>query len=207
MRKPVPFDLLADKFSHWVMDVFREAGALLEGHFLLSSGLHSRYYLQCARAMMLASRGEKLCQALSEKVTLGVAEPPNIIVAPAMGGVLVGYEMGRQLKVPSVFLERVEGTFRLRRGFSLPKNARCLIVEDIVTTGLSLGEVVKFLEGVAGAKVCAAACLIDRSENKLSFPFPLFSLAKLSLPTYKPENLPEDLQAIPVVKPGSRGMV
>jgi orotate phosphoribosyltransferase len=186
-----------------VLQHFREAGALLEGHFILSSGLHSPIYLQCARVMMDARRGEALCKALAAKLNREVPGGFDMVVAPAMGGVVVGYELGRQLGVPSIFAERVEGDFTLRRGFSIPEGAKVVICEDIITTGLSSRECIACVERFGG-KVLAVACLIDRSGGRADVGVPLVALTKLDIPTYEPTGLPPELAAIPAEKPGSR---
>lgn len=188
-----------------VIGEFRAAGALLEGHFVLTSGLHSPAYLQCARVMMEAGRGGRLCAALASKVRARLEAAVDLVVSPAMGGVVVGYEMGRQLEVPAIFMERVDGTFTLRRGFTIEKGQRCLIVEDVVTTGLSSRECMEAVRA-EGGDVVAEACLVDRSGGAASVGVPLIALAVLRIPTYAEGDLPEDLQRIPVVKPGSRGM-
>jgi orotate phosphoribosyltransferase len=190
-----------------VLKEFKDAGAILSGHFILSSGLHSSTYLQCARVLLDARRGERLCAALADKLRDWMKtskQAIDVIVAPAMGGVVVGYEMGRQLGVESMFCERVEGKFELRRGFTLESGAKVLIVEDVVTTGKSSMEAVACVESY-GAKVVAAASLIDRrGNNDVSLTLPLISLLKLDVPTYKPDSLPDELKNIPAVKPGSR---
>src|SRR5690606_13949990 len=186
-----------------VLQHFREAGALLEGHFILSSGLHSPIYLQCARVMMDARRGEALCKALAAKLHQEVPGGVDMVVAPAMGGVVVGYELGRQLGVPSIFAERVEGDFTLRRGFTIPEGAKVVICEDIITTGLSSRECIACVERFGG-KVVAVACLIDRSGGRADVGVPLVALTKLDIPTYEPTGLPPELAAIPAEKPGSR---
>lgn len=186
-----------------VINEFKAAGAMLSGHFILSSGLHSPIYLQCARVMMDAARGERLCRALADKIK-AAGHAFDCIVAPAMGGVVVGYEMGRQLGIPTMFCERVEGKFELRRGFSLESGAKVLVVEDVVTTGKSSMEAVACIES-CGAKVLAVASLIDRrGSNDVSLTLPLLSLLKLDVPTYSEANLPPELAAIPASKPGSR---
>lgn len=188
-----------------VLDEFKAAGALLEGHFILSSGLHSRRYLQCARVLMDAERADRLCADLALRVkALNVGEI-DLVASPAMGGVIVGYEMGRQLGVPALFFERVDGKLSLRRGFSIPKGARVLMVEDIVTTGLSSRECIAGI-GEEGGKTVAAACLIDRSGGKADIGVPLAALCRLDIPTYAADALPDDLKASPAVKPGSRGL-
>jgi orotate phosphoribosyltransferase len=188
-----------------VLDEFRAAGALLEGHFVLSSGLHSSRYLQCARVLMDPARAARLCAALAETVRGANLGPIDLVVSPAMGGVVVGYEMARQLKVPSIFFERVEGKLDLRRGFDIVAGARVLMVEDIVTTGLSSRECI---EGIAahGGVTIAAACLINRSGGKADVGVPLFALTSLDVPTYAADALPPELAAIPAYKPGSRGL-
>jgi orotate phosphoribosyltransferase len=188
-----------------VLDEFRAAGALLEGHFILSSGLHSSRYLQCARVLMDAARAGRLCAALAEKVKALVPGPIDLVASPAMGGVVVGYEMGRQLGVPSIFFERVDGKLTLRRGFSIDKGARVLMVEDIVTTGLSSRECIAGIGAEGGISV-GAACLIDRSGGKADIGVPLAALARLDIPTYAADKLPPELAAFPAIKPGSRGL-
>jgi orotate phosphoribosyltransferase len=188
-----------------VIDEFRAAGALLDGHFVLSSGLHSPRYLQCARVLMDPPRTERLCAALAEKVRHAIAGRIDLIASPAMGGVVVGYEMGRQLGVPAIFFERVEGKLTLRRGFAIARGARCLMVEDIVTTGLSSRECIAGIEA-EGGMVIGAACLIDRSGGRAKFGVPLAALTELNIPTYPADQLPPALAAIPAVKPGSRGI-
>ena len=188
-----------------VLDEFRAAGALLEGHFILSSGLHSSRYLQCARVLMDAGRAARLCAALAEKVKAVVPSPIDLVASPAMGGVVVGYEMGRQLGVPAIFFERVDGRLALRRGFSIDRGARVLMVEDIVTTGLSSRECIAGINAEGGVAV-GAACLIDRSGGKAEIGVPLAALARLDIPTHEADRLPPALAALPAVKPGSRGL-
>jgi orotate phosphoribosyltransferase len=183
-----------------VLNEFRAAGALLEGHFILSSGLHSSRYLQCARVLMDPTRAARLCKVLASRIS----EKVDLVVSPAMGGVIVGYEMGRQLGVPAIFSERVDGKLVLRRGFDIEQGARVLMVEDIVTTGLSSRECIA---GIAeeGGLTFAAACLIDRSGGKADIGVPLHALTRLEIPTYAADALPPELAAIPAIKPGSRG--
>lgn len=188
-----------------VLSEFRDAGALLEGHFILTSGLHSPAYLQCARVMMHADRGARLCAALCERVQQTVSGDVEMVVSPAMGGVVVGYEMGRQLGVPAIFFERVDGSFTLRRGFEIPRGTKCLMVEDIVTTGLSSRECIAAIESHGGI-VAGACCLIDRSGGKAELPVPLAALAAVDIPTFDSENVPEELAGIPAIKPGSRSL-
>ncbi len=188
-----------------VLAEFRAAGALLEGHFVLSSGLHSGAYLQCARVLMDPGRADRLCRDLALKVRETIKGPIDMVASPAMGGVIVGYEMGRQLGVPAIFFERVDGKLTLRRGFDLAKGARCLMVEDIVTTGLSSRECIAGIEEAGGVTV-GAACLIDRSGGKADLGTRLVALARLEIATYKADELPAELAALPAVKPGSRGL-
>ncbi|MCW5750143.1 MAG: orotate phosphoribosyltransferase [Alphaproteobacteria bacterium] len=189
-----------------VLRHFRETGALLEGHFLLSSGLHSPVYMQCAKVLMHPRRAELLCQALAHRIVAKMgADAFDLAVSPAMGGVVVGYELARQLGIPSIFTERVEGIFQLRRGFDVPKGARLIMVEDVVTTGKSSRECIDCAEA-AGGKVVAAACLIDRTDGEVDLGRPFFALAGYKVPAYSPDALPPELAQIPAVKPGSRGL-
>ncbi|MBT5187181.1 MAG: orotate phosphoribosyltransferase [Kordiimonadaceae bacterium] len=188
-----------------VLNEFRSAEALLEGHFLLSSGLHSERYLQCARVMMDPQRGARLCAALALKIQETIEEKIDIVVSPAMGGVIVGYEMGRQLSVPAIFTERVGGEFELRRGFEISKGANVLMAEDIVTTGLSSIECVNSINEYGG-NVVAASCLIDRSNGHVDVGVPLVSLIGLEIPAYEASNLPDHLKSTEAVKPGSRDL-
>jgi orotate phosphoribosyltransferase len=189
-----------------VLSHFRATDALLEGHFLLSSGMHSNRYLQCAKVLMHPERAAILCKAIAKKVyaQLG-ANSVDLVVAPAMGGVVVGYEMARQLGVPGMFTERVEGEFAFRRGFEVPKGARVIMSEDIVTTGKSSRECIDVITK-AGGEVVGATCLIDRSNGTADVGVPLFSLMQMDVKIYAADNLPPELQAIPAVKPGSRNL-
>ena len=181
-----------------------QSGALRSGHFLLSSGLHSDTYVQCALVLQDARRAERLCAALADQVrALGVAL--DMIVTPAMGGVIVGYEMGRQLGIPSVFFERVEGAFTLRRDFAVPRGARCLLVEDVVTTGLSSRECIEAARA-QGGDVAAACCLVDRSGGRAELGVPFVSLLSIDAPAYPPDDLPAHLRGTPAIKPGSRNL-
>jgi orotate phosphoribosyltransferase len=188
-----------------VLGEFRAAGALLEGHFILSSGLHSARYLQCARVLMDPKRADRLCQSLKGRITDNIRAEIDIVASPAMGGVVVGYEMGRQLGVPAIFFERVDGKLVLRRGFTISKGARVLMVEDIVTTGLSSRECIAGIVEEGGMTI-AAACLIDRSGGKADLGVPLFALTSLEIPAFPADALPPELAAIPAIKPGSRGL-
>lgn len=188
-------------------DIFKEfeaAEAILKGHFVLSSGLHSDTYLQCARVLMDPKRAEKLCKALADKARAQVKEKIDMVVAPAMGGVVVGYEMGRQLGVETIFCEREAGEFTLRRGFAIPKGAKILLVEDVVTTGKSSLETVECIKRFGGT-VVAEASLIDRSNgDSAKLPFPLISLLTLKIDSFAADELPQYLKNIPAIKPGSR---
>ena len=187
-----------------VLDIFRQSGAVLEGHFILTSGLRSPTFLQKARVFMYPDKTERLCRALAAKVRAANLGPIDFVVAPAVGGIVPGYETARQLGVRSMWVEREEGVFRLRR-FEMPEGARVLIVEDIVTTGLSIREAVDALRGL-GAEVVAAACLVDRSAGEADVGVPLVALANYKVPAYPPDQLPPELEAIPAIKPGSRGV-
>lgn len=187
------------------LDEMRAAEALLEGHFVLSSGQHSGAYLQCARFLMDAKRAERACSALADKVRSQVSGEIDIVFSPAMGGVVVGHEMGRQLEKPAIFFERVEGSFALRRGFEMPAGARGLMVEDVVTTGLSSRECIAAARE-HGADVVAGCCLVNRSGGKADIGVPLIALAVLDIPNYPPDQIPQELEAIPATKPGSRGL-
>ena len=189
-----------------VLDQFRQAGALLEGHFVLSSGLHSPQYLQCAKLLMYPDRSAELCAALARKVEAMLGQGTvQLVVSPAMGGVVVGYEMGRQLGVPAIFTERVDGKFTLRRGFDIEAGSKVLMAEDIVTTGLSSRECIACIEAYGG-DVVAASCLIDRSDGAADVGVPLVALAGLEVPAYPADALPNDLAAIPTSKQGSRDL-
>jgi orotate phosphoribosyltransferase len=188
-----------------VLAEFKAAGALLEGHFILTSGLHSPRYLQCARVLMDPARASRLCAVLVQEVKAKIGSNIDLVASPAMGGVVIGYEMARQLGVTSIFFERVEGKLTLRRGFTIDKGARVLMVEDIVTTGLSSRECIAGIHAEGGETV-AAACLIDRSGGKADLGVPLAALARIDVPTYPADNLPSELAAVPAVKPGSRGL-
>jgi orotate phosphoribosyltransferase len=184
-----------------VLAEFRAADALLEGHFILSSGLRSPRYLQCARVLADPKRGSRLAEALVARLPADLKI--DIVVSPAMGGVIAGHEMGRALGVEAVFLERPEGVFELRRGFRLSPGQRVLMMEDVVTTGLSSREAIAAI-GRAGGVVVAAAALVDRSDGTAELGVPFYPLIRLSVPTYAADALPPELAAIPAIKPGSR---
>ncbi len=186
-----------------VLAEFRAADALLEGHFILSSGLRSPRYLQCARVLMDPRRAARLCAALAQTIPVDLRARISAVVAPAMGGVIVGYEMARALGVEAMFVERPTGTFELRRGFRLKDGQEVLMMEDVVTTGLSSREAIAAIEA-AGGRVIAGAALVDRSNGQADIGVPFFPLLRLDVPTYQPDALPADLAAMPAVKPGSR---
>lgn len=187
-----------------VLGIFREAGAVLEGHFILTSGLRSPVFLQKARVFMHADKTEKLCRALAARIGQEVSGRIDYVVGPAVGGLIPAYETSRHLGVPAIWVEREGGVFRLRR-FEIPQGARVVIVEDIVTTGLSIRETVECLRGI-DAEVVAAACIIDRSAGKADVGVPLIALAEYEVPAYPADQLPPELAKIPPVKPGSRNI-
>lgn len=186
-----------------VLAEFRASKALLEGHFLLSSGRHSAHYLQCARVLMHPDRAGRLAVALAARLPRDLRKEITRVVSPAMGGVIIGHEMGRALGVEAMFVERPEGTFELRRGFALDPDDKVLLVEDVVTTGLSSREAIKAIEET-GAKVIAAAALVDRSAGAVDLGVPFHPLIALNFPTYAADELPPELAATAAVKPGSR---
>ena len=184
-----------------ILAEFRAADALLEGHFILSSGLRSPRYLQCARVLMNPARGARLASELARRLPDDLAI--DVVVSPAMGGVIAGQEMGRALGVDAMFLERPDGTFELRRGFRLEPGQRVLMMEDVVTTGLSSREAIAAIQA-AGGVVVAAASLVDRSNGTADLGVPFYPLIRLEVPSYQPDALPPALAAIPAIKPGSR---
>lgn len=183
---------------------FRDAGALLEGHFILSSGRRSPVFIQKMFIFQDPTRTERVCKALARKAeaTFGKID---VVVSPAVGGIVPGYETARHLGAKAIFVERVDGQFELRRGFEIPADARVLMVEDIITTGLSSRECLAAIARYS-ANVVGAACLIDRSGGKVDIGAPLVSLAAVDVPDYAADQLPPELAAIPAVKPGSRGL-
>lgn len=190
--------------SDEVMAEFRDAGALLEGHFILSSGLRSPVFLQKMFIFQDPARTEKLCRALAEMITAKFGKI-DVVVSPAIGGIVPGYETARHLGAKAVFVEREEGRFQLRRGFTIPENAKVLIVEDIITTGLSSRECIEAINGLT-SNLVGEACLIDRSGGKAELGIPYIALATLDIPTYAADQLPPELAAIPPIKPGSRAL-
>ena len=186
-----------------VLAEFRASHALLEGHFRLSSGRHSAYYLQCARVLMNAERAGRLARALCQMLPRDLRGRIDKVVSPAMGGIIIGHEVGRALERDAVFLERPEGTFELRRGFAIREGERVLLVEDVVTTGLSSREAIAAVRA-EGGEVLAAAALVDRSGGTVDLGVPFYPLVQINFPTYAEDSLPPELAALPVTKPGSR---
>jgi orotate phosphoribosyltransferase len=186
-----------------VLAEFRASHALLEGHFLLSSGRHSAHYLQCARVLMDPQRAGRLALALAQTLPRDLRGQIQKVVSPAMGGIIIGHEMGRALGVEAIFVERPEGVFELRRGFTLEDGEKVLLVEDVVTTGLSSREAIKAVEA-AGGEVIAAAALVDRTGGSVDLGVPFHALVTINFPAYAEDELPPELAAIPAVKPGSR---
>jgi len=186
-----------------ILAEFRAADALLEGHFILSSGLRSPRYLQCARVLMDGARAERLARALAAKIPTNIRVEIDAVVSPAMGGVIIGHEMGRALNRPAMFVERPQGTFELRRGFHLDPGTKVLMVEDVVTTGLSSREAIEAVRA-AGGDVIAEAALVDRSGGKADLGIPFIPLIRIDVPTYEADAVPPELAAIPPIKPGSR---
>ena len=186
-----------------ILAEFRAADALLEGHFILSSGLRSPKYLQCARVLMDPARAERLARALAARLPAEVRERIEAVVSPAMGGVIIGHEMGRALGRPAMFLERPQGMFELRRGFHLDPGAKVLMVEDVVTTGLSSREAIEAVRR-EGGEVVAEAALVDRSGGNADLGVPFYPLVRIDVPTYEADAVPPELAAIPPIKPGSR---
>ena len=186
-----------------ILREFRAADALLEGHFILSSGLRSPKYLQCARVLMDPARAARLAEALAQKIPPDLRSQIEAVVSPAMGGVIIGHEMGRALGRPAMFVERPQGTFELRRGFNLEPGTKVLMVEDVVTTGLSSREAIEAVRKT-GADVIAEAALVDRSSGKVDLGIAFFPLIRIDVPTFGADALPPELAAIPPIKPGSR---
>lgn len=187
-----------------ILAEFRTAEALLQGHFLLSSGRHSEYYLQCARVLMDTERAGRLAVTLAAKLPRDLKQAIDVVVSPAMGGVIIGHEMGRALGKPAIFVERPTGTFELRRGFTIEPGAKVLMVEDVVTTGLSSREAMACVTA-AGGEVIAEAALVDRSAgSNVDLGVPFYPLVAINFPTYAPDELPEHLAGSEAIKPGSR---
>ena len=188
-----------------IIEEFKKCGALLEGHFILSSGLHSTKYLQCALALSRPKLAKKLTLALGEKIKNRFNEHIDFVIAPAMGGLIIGHQIAMFLDLPFLFLERVDGEFNLRRGFSIKSGSNCLMIEDVVTTGLSSKEAINVVNRLGG-NVIGEASLIDRSGGNVDIGIELLSLVTLDIPTYKSNEIPDDLKSIPAEKPGSRNL-
>jgi len=188
-----------------LLDDFKNCGALLEGHFILSSGLHSSKYLQCALALSNPLLVKKISNALGNKIKENFREKIDYIIAPAMGGLIIGHEIGMFLNLPFMFLERVEGNFELRRGFSFENNSNILMIEDVVTTGLSSKEAIKVVNDMGG-NVIGEAAIIDRSGGEVDLGIDLLTLISMKIPTYNKNNIPDDLKLIKPEKPGSRSL-
>ena len=186
------------------LKILKETNALLEGHFILSSGLHSPQYIQCAQLMSKPREAFKICSSLSEKIKKEFKEF-DLILSPAMGGIIVGYEIGRILNKETIFSERVNGEFKLRRDFTVNKNQKVLIIEDVITTGKSSLECSKIVED-NNAIIVGYACLIDRSNGKSAIKEKIVSQVKIDIPTYTEKNLPKNLLTLKAVKPGSRNL-
>ena len=186
-----------------ILNEFRDADALLSGHFLLSSGRHSANYLQCARVLMDGDRAGRLALALAQKLPRELRSSVDVVISPAMGGVIIGHEMGRALARPAMFVERPTGQFELRRGFTIAPGSKVLLVEDVVTTGLSSREAIAAI-AAEGGEVIAACSLVDRSGGTVDLGVPYTALIALNFPTYAAEELPPELAATPAIKPGSR---
>ena len=186
------------------LKILKKTNALIEGHFILSSGLHSPKYVQCAQLMSIPSEAVKICQSLADKIKREFTDF-DIILSPAMGGIIVGYEIGKLLNKRTIFSERVDGEFKLRRDFKIEKGNKVLIVEDVITTGKSSLECSKLVSS-SNAKIVGYACIIDRSNGQSNIKDKIVSQVKLNIPTYKKENLPKELQSINPIKPGSRNI-
>jgi len=186
-----------------ILSEFRAADALLEGHFILSSGLRSPRYLQCARVLMDPARAERLARELASRIPQLVRDQIEAVISPAMGGVIIGHEMGRALGRPAMFVERPQGVFELRRGFALSPGTKVLMVEDVVTTGLSSREAIEAVRS-AGGVVVGEAALVDRSAGTVDLGVPFTPLIRIDVPTYEASSVPPELAAIPAIKPGSR---
>ena len=193
-----------------IVNIFEKTGAMLKGHFKLSSGLHSGHYLQCARVLQHPSHAEALCKILAKKFSAGGGsafggknENPTAVIAPALGGIIVSYEVARELNAKSLFTERVDGKMTLRRGFELTKNDKVLVVEDVITTGLSTKEVIETVKSF-GSYVVGVGCVVDRSLGGLDFGTQFKSVVKMNIPSFNQENCPLCAEKIPIIKPGSR---
>ena len=187
------------------LKILRKTNALQEGHFILSSGLHSKQYIQCAQLLSYPSEAKLICSSLINKINKKINQI-DFILSPAIGGIVVGYEVGRQMNIRSIFAERDSGILKLRRGFVLPKNSNVLIVEDVITTGKSAKECSNLILDNK-ANIMGYACIIDRSSSQKIDNFEIISLLKLNIETFNEDNLPIDIKNIPAVNPGSRNLV
>ena len=193
-------EMLSHKKS---LNILKKTNALLDGHFVLSSGLHSSKYIQCAKLLSYPHLAKNICVSLSKKIKKNYKKI-DLILSPAMGGIIIGYEIGKLLKKETIFCERVKGSFQLRRGFNIKRKSRVLIIEDVITTGKSSLECVKLIKK-AGAKLLGFSCIIDRSNKKtLKIKQRIISHMKINVPTFKKNQLPKSLKSIPISKPGSR---
>ena len=189
-----------------ILNYFKKSGALLEGHFILSSGFHSAMYLQCAKIFMDPKKSEYLCEILANKIKENInLDKIDIVLSPAIGGIIIGYVISKKINKKSIFLQRVEGTFTLRRGFKFSPGTRVLIIEDVITTGKSSNECISYVE-YHGGKVIGIACLVDRTSNVTFSKLGIISLLRLSIPIYSPNEIPDKLLEIKPIKPGSRGL-
>jgi len=186
------------------LEILRKTNALLEGHFILSSGLHSNQYVQCAKLLSHPKQAKIICASLSEKIINNFSNI-DIILSPALGGIIVGYEVGRQLDIKTIFAERTDGELILRRGFNISRNSNVLIVEDVITTGKSVSECSKIVKK-NNANLIGYACIIDRLDSKRVIKDKIVSQIKFKIATFKENELPEDLKKIPAKKPGSRNL-
>ncbi len=186
------------------LKILKETKALIDGHFILSSGLHSPKYVQCAQLLSKPYKAAKICESLSQKINTSFPEF-DLILSPAMGGIIIGYEIGKILKKETIFSERVNGEFKLRRDFMIKKDSKVIIIEDVITTGKSSLECAKLVTS-AGAKIIGYACIIDRTNGKSSIKEKIISQIKLDIPTYTKDKLPETLSSIKPIKPGSRSL-
>ena len=186
------------------LKILKETKALIDGHFILSSGLHSPKYVQCAQLLSKPKKASKICNSLAEKIKSSF-EDFDLILSPAMGGIIIGYDIGRILNKETIFSERVDGEFKLRRDFLIKKDNKVLIIEDVITTGRSSLECSKLVSS-AGAKIVGYACIIDRSKGESDIEEKIVSQIELNIPTYTKDNLPKSLSLIEAVKPGSRNL-
>ena len=185
-----------------VLDEFRAAGALREGHFILASGRHSPMFLQKNLVFQYPERTARLCKALAEKIEARFGKP-DAIVSPAVGAIIPGYETARWMGVPAMYVEREDGAFRLRRAFHIAPGDKVVVIEDVITTGGSFREAVEPIEAAGGVVLCCA-CIVDRSGGKADVGWPLLALATLDVPSYAPDEIPPDLAALPAEEPGSK---